>query len=96
MDVATVVVMDTATQTLVIILSLFLALFLLLSIIICVQVIKLLHTLRTIADKAERVVDSAESVGTIFRNASGPLALMRVVANMVESATKHKQSKDRG
>ena len=80
--------MDTSAHILVIILSVFLALFLLLGIIATVQVIRLLHTIRHIAEKAETIIESAESVGTIFRNASGPLALFKVVRNIVKTVKK--------
>jgi len=74
--------MDTATHILVVILSVFLALFLLLGIIVAVQVIRVLRIVQDIAHKAETVLDSAESVGRIFKEAAGPLALFRVVRNM--------------
>lgn len=74
--------MDTATHVLVVILSTFLALFILLSIIVTIQAIRLLTTIQRIAHKAETVIESAENVGTIFKNAAGPLAIMKVIYNM--------------
>jgi hypothetical protein len=93
MNTGNLVYVDPATHALVIILSVFLALFLILGIIIFVEILKVMKTVRRIADKAEHVIDSAESVGAIFRNVSGPLSLMKVVANIVESATKHKSKR---
>lgn len=81
--------MDASYNILVIVLSVMLAIFLLLSIIIAVQVVRLLKAINRIAEKAEKVVESAESVGRIFRTASGPLAAARVVQNIVESVTQH-------
>lgn len=75
--------MDTATHVLVVILSSFLALFILLGIIVAVQVIRLLTMIQRIAQKAESVIESAESVGAIFKNAAGPLAILKVITNMV-------------
>jgi hypothetical protein len=85
--------MDTATHILVVILSVFLALFLLLGIIVAVQVIRLLKVVSHIAHKAEAVIDSAESVGTIFKNAAGPLALVRVLRNMAHVVQGNKRGK---
>lgn len=75
--------MDTATHVLVVILSSFLALFILLGIIVAIQVIRLLTMIQRIAQKAESVIESAESVGAIFKNAAGPLAILKVITNMV-------------
>lgn len=74
--------MDTATHILVIILSAFLALFLLLGIIGLVQAIRLMRAIQRIAHKAEAIIESAESVGTLFRNAAGPLAIFKLIRNM--------------
>lgn len=81
--------MDTSTHILVIILSIFLALFLLLGIIIAIQVIRLLKAINGIVQKAESIVETAESVGRVFRNASGPLAAARLLANIVEGVSNH-------
>lgn len=75
--------MDTATHVLVVILSSFLALFILLGIIVAIQVIRVLTMIQRIAQKAESVIESAESVGAIFKNAAGPLAILKVITNMV-------------
>ena len=84
--------MDTATHVLVIILSVFLALFLLLGIIAIAMIIRVVHAVQHIARKAEVIVDSAESVSKIFKEAAGPLALFRVIRNMAHVV----QSKKRG
>jgi hypothetical protein len=81
--------MDTATHVLVIILSVLLAFFLLLAIAAFVMVLRLLKAIHRISDKAEKIIDSAESVGSVFRNAAGPLAALKLVRNIVETVTKH-------
>jgi len=88
--------MNTSEQILVIILSVFLALFLLLGIVVAIQVVRLLRQLRRITDKAERIVESAESVGAVFRSAAGPISILKLVQTIVESVTQHKHSKKRG
>lgn len=85
--------MDTAEQILVIFLSTALALFLVLAITIAIMVVKLVANLRAIAQKAENIVDSAESVAELFKKASGPLTVMhfiRGIANAVADKQKNK------
>lgn len=81
--------MSTSENILVIILSVFLALFLVLAITALVFVVRLLKTLNRITAKAEKVIDSAETVGNVFRNAAGPLAALRLLRNIVETVTEH-------
>ncbi len=86
--------MDTSEQILVIFLSVALAVLLLLSIVVAVLAIKLLQSIKHITEKAEHIVENVEHVGDTFRNAAGPLALMKVVSNIVRVVTK--QSKNKG
>lgn len=86
--------MNTSEHILVIVLAAVLALFLLLAIIIAVLIIKLLRKVQYIAQKAESVIESAESVGTVFKNAAGPMALVRVIRNIIHVAqSNQKRSK---
>jgi hypothetical protein len=78
--------MNTSEHILVIVLAAMLALFLLLSVVIAIQIVRLLHKIQLIAQKAESVIESAESVGTVFKNAAGPMALVRVIRNMIHVA----------
>jgi hypothetical protein len=80
--------MDTAANILVIVLSVFLAAFLILGIIVAIEVIRLVRVIHRVADKAEVVIESAETVGTIFKNVSGPLALFKVARNIVKAVKK--------
>ena len=52
--------------------------------------IKLMKQLKLIADRAEKAVDSVSSAGTMLRNASGPLAIVKLVRNMVKQHKTHK------
>lgn len=82
--------LSTVQQVLLSILAATLALFLILAIAIAVMVIRLLKSLRTIVDKAEKVVESAEAVGDILKKASGPLGVFRLIQGIID----HKRSKD--
>lgn len=83
--------MDTAFKLLVVIVSSVLALFLLLAIVALIKVIMLIHRIKRLADKAEHLADSAEAVGDFFKKNSSPLTIL---ANIVESARKHRKQKE--
>jgi type II secretory pathway pseudopilin PulG len=84
--------MEQAETILVIITSSLLSLLLLIGIVLAVVVIKLVRSIRRIADRAEDLIDSAESVTEAFRHASGPLALLKTVQNIVSMVNEHKRS----
>lgn len=88
--------MNTSEHILVIVLSVFLALFLVLAIVAVVQLLRLIKTLNHLAQKAEKIVNTAENVGDVFRHAAGPAAALRLVYNIVETVTQHnkKRGKD--
>lgn len=83
--------MNTAAEILVIIVSVVLSLFLIASIVLIVQVVRLIKSLRTIAGRAEKVLNSAESIGNVFRKTAGPISLFNFVRSVVESVAEHKQ-----
>lgn len=83
--------LSTVQQIILIILASALALFLVLAVVVTVMIIKLIKTLRLIADKAERVVESAESVGAIFKKAAAPAGVFHFVQGIVDMAIKHKK-----
>lgn len=72
--------LNSAAQTLVIILASFLGLFLLLAIIAVFKLIQVLNHLKAISEKAERLATSAESIGEFFRYTAGPAALSKLVS----------------
>ena len=87
--------LSTTQQVLVVILSTALAIFLILSIVIAAMVIQLLTTLRNLADKAERVVQSAENVGEIIKNVITPMSVLKFGHSIFDMVSKHaKRSKD--
>lgn len=75
--------MDTAAEILVIIVSAVLSVLLILLIIASVYGIRLMHNIKRVIDKAEKVVDSAEVVGEVFKNVSGPLAFAKLMKNII-------------
>jgi hypothetical protein len=85
--------MNTAEQIILLILAAALALFLMLAIAAIVMVIKLVKTLREIALKADRIVDSAETVTELFRKASGPMTVLHFVRGVADAVAKHKESR---
>jgi hypothetical protein len=76
--------MDTATQVLVIIVSTVLTIFLIVFIVLMVLVIKLIKQLKVIVDHAEKAVDSVSTAGEFLRNVSGPLALAKLIRNIMK------------
>lgn len=81
--------MNTSEQILVVILSTVFAILLVLLVVIAIQVIRLVKAINRITEKAEHIIESAEHASDIFRNVSGPLALMRVINNVVQLVSKH-------
>jgi membrane protein implicated in regulation of membrane protease activity len=82
---------STTQQVLLIILATALAIFLLLSIVAVVAFIRFMRSLRRITETAERVVESAESVGDVLKKAAGPISVLQFVRGIVEATTQHKR-----
>jgi hypothetical protein len=77
--------MNEALKILVIIESSVLSIFLAVCIVLSVILIRILRDVKHITQKAEKVVDSAESVGEVFRQAAGPFFLVRLLRNIVKA-----------
>lgn len=80
--------MQNAESILVIIVSAILALFLLVAIVVLVMIARLVQTLRHIIEEAEKVVETAGEAADMLRNASGPLALFKVIRNVMKAVDK--------
>lgn len=78
----------------VIILASALAVLLVIAIVAGIMVIRLLKTLRMVADKAEHLVDSAEAVGDMVRQTVSGLSFMKFVHNIVDMV-QHKSNKEK-
>ncbi len=84
--------MGNAEQILVVVLASALAVFLVLAIVAAYKLIQVLDHLKRISEKAEKLANTAESVGEFFKYTAGPATLGKIVMNIVESF-KHKKSK---
>ncbi len=82
--------MDTASQILLIIVSVTLTIFLIVGIIVTIKLVQILNHLKQITEKAEKIADSAESVGEFFQKTAGPAAIAKLVVNIVHSFKKKK------
>jgi membrane protein implicated in regulation of membrane protease activity len=88
--------MDTAMQVLVIIVSATLTLFLLLAIVALIYLIKVLHALKRLTDKAEVLADKAGVVGEFIGRAAGPVAVGRLLTHVAESVFNHGKKDRKG
>ena len=75
--------MENAEAILVIILAVFLAIFLLLAIVLLIKCIQIANKVQALTEKAEKIVDKAESVGEFLQRASGSLAVGGIVQRVV-------------
>lgn len=82
-------VMTTAEQILVILLSGLLAVFLVCGIVIAIKTIQILNQIKRLTHKAEEIADKAEAVGEFFKASAGPAAIGKLIANVVAAARKH-------
>jgi len=55
-----------------------------------VFIVKILHTVRRVANRAEEVVDSVESAADVLKNAGGKLALFKVLKNVIDLTQRKK------
>jgi hypothetical protein len=87
--------MNQAAEVLLIIVSSVLAVFLVVLIIIGIKFIQVMNGLKRLMKQAEKIADSAEAVGEFFRKSSGPASVVKTLANIVESALKHKRKEEK-
>ena len=80
--------MQNAESILVIIVSSVLTLFLITSIVVLIMIAKLVTAIKRMVDHAEQVVETAGEAAEMLRNASGPLALFKVLRNVMNSFDK--------
>ena len=77
----------------VIVLAAALAIFLILAIVIAALTIRFLKTMQAIAEKAQELVNSAESAAAAVSGAVGRMAALKVFHNIIEMVTKHSSGK---
>lgn len=83
-------------QALLIILCVFLAIFLLLGIILLGWLIKVTKKINIIADKAEKLTETAESFSKFFEKTAPAVSIARFVGNIAEVVLKHNKKHGRG
>lgn len=79
---------ETSFTILVFILSLMLIVFLVVGIIVLVKLAQILKQVSRIITKAEMVADKAEVVGEFFRKTAAPLAIGKLIANIMDAVLK--------
>lgn len=87
--------LGTTQQVLLIILATALAIFLILAIAVLILVLRLLATLKLMAHKAEKVIESAEAVGQVIKNVAAPAGALKVFHSVFEAVSKHHRTKDK-
>jgi len=85
--------MDAAADTLLIIVSSTLSVFLVLASIALIYFIKLLRSLQRISEKAENVADSVEAAAETFEKSARPIAVLKLVGNIIDNAAKLRRKK---
>ena len=80
-------------QVLVVIVSATLTVFLIVSIIVLVKIIQVLNDVKRITKKAEHIADQAEAVVNFFQNSAGPVAIVKLISNIIQSFKSKKSRK---
>ena len=80
-------------QVLVVIVSATLTVFLIVSIIVLVKIIQVLNDVKRITKKAEHIADQAEAVVNFFQNSAVPVAIVKLISNIIQSFKSKKSRK---
>jgi predicted PurR-regulated permease PerM len=86
--------MNTASEVLVIIVSSILAIFLIVLIVALVYIVKILKQVRHITARAENVADSMEAAASAFERTASPLAILKIIGNIIEQTSRIRKRKD--
>jgi heme/copper-type cytochrome/quinol oxidase subunit 2 len=78
---------------LVIILSIMLALLLILAIMFTIFLIKVIRKINSLTDQAQNVMHNVESASRVFEKSARPVAISRIIANVVDMFRDDKSSK---
>lgn len=82
-----------STDFLVILLSIGMSIVLLLTIISLFYVVKILKHLKTISERAEKIADNVDSVSSFFKKSAGPVAISKLIANLIENMRNREEKK---
>lgn len=85
--------METASEVLLIIVSAVLAVFLIVAIVAGILLIKILNQAKRVVKTAENVALNVEAAAEAFERSSGPIAIARIIGNIIKQATKAKYRK---
>jgi hypothetical protein len=80
--------METASLVLLIVVSSALTIFLIVMIVAVSYFIGILKQVKRIAIQAESAVDSIESAAATFQRSASPLAVLKIIGNIVNQASK--------
>lgn len=87
--------MTNSYDVLVVILSITLAIFLILGIIALAKIIQIMNGVKRLVAKAEQVADNVETMTAVLeRTATGPGAVLKTVAGIINNAMRHKSHKE--
>jgi uncharacterized protein YoxC len=87
--------MDTAAEVLLIVVSSALTIFLIAFIVAIIYFIGILKQVKKITMQAEIAVDSIESAANTLKNTASPLAVIKLIGNIVNQASKMNKRKGR-
>jgi hypothetical protein len=87
--------METASWILLIVVSSALTIFLIVLIVATSYFIGILKQVKRITMQAENAVDSLESAASTLRNSASPLAVLKLVGNIVSQASKFNKKRGR-
>ena len=85
--------MESAAETLLIIVSSTLTVFLVLASVALIFFIKLVRQLHRIADRAENVAESVEAAAETFEKSARPIAVLKLVGSIIDNAAKLRRKK---
>jgi len=85
--------MNTASEILVIIVSVALAIFLTVLVVALLYTIKIMKQIKQITEHAENVAGSMESAAEAFKKTATPLAVLKLVGNIMEHAGRMRRKK---
>jgi ABC-type multidrug transport system fused ATPase/permease subunit len=85
--------METAALVLLIVVSSALTIFLIVAIVAISYFIGVLKQVKRLTTQAESAVDSLESAATTLRNSASPLAVLKLIGNIVNQASKMSRKK---
>lgn len=88
--------MDTTEKVILVILAAALALFLILAIVTIVLVIRVVKSVNRISQKAEQLIDSAETVGQVFKQTAEQMTFVRLIRNVADLVGKHQKNSRKG